>query len=66
MPEEQAKQSFSRMITQELPPETRELWAVMADNFDRDGPEAVKSYLDAVRELREGNVRSQLEQFEGS
>ncbi|MCY3782925.1 MAG: hypothetical protein OXG79_03960 [Chloroflexi bacterium] len=66
MPDDQASQSFSRMITQQLPPETRELWAAMADYFDRDGPEAVKNYLDAEKDRREGRVRSQLEQFEGS
>ena len=54
------------MVTQQLTPDTRELWAPMADYFDREGPEAVKTYLDAEMELLEGNIRHLLEQFKGS
>ena len=35
----------------------------MADYFEREGPEAVKTYLDAARDGLEDNVRSLLEQF---
>ena len=63
MPEQQPSQSFSQKVTQQLKPDTRELWTPMADHFDREGPEAVKTYLDAERDRLEGNVRSQLEQF---
>ncbi len=63
MPEESSSLSFSELVAQRLTPETRELWAPMADHFEREGPESVKTYLDAERERLESNVRSQLEQF---
>ena len=63
MPEEHSNHSFSQKVTQQLAPDTRELWTPMADYFDREGPEAVKTYLDAARDRLEGNVRSLLEQF---
>ena len=63
MPEERSNPSFSQRVTQQLAPDTRELWTSMADHFDREGPEAVKTYLDAERDRLEGNVRSLLEQF---
>ncbi len=63
MPANNSNRSFSEAVTQQLAPETRELWAPMADYFDREGPEAVKTYLDAERKRLEGNVRSLLEQF---
>lgn len=63
MPEEKSNRSLSEMVAQQLGPETRELWAPMADYFDREGPEAVKTYLDAERERLESNVRSLLEEF---
>lgn len=63
MPEQQPSHSFSQKVTQQLTPDTRELWILMADHFDREGPEAVKTYLDAERDRLEGNVRSMLEQF---
>ena len=66
MADEKPNHSFSEMVTQQLTPDTRELWAPMADNFDREGPEAVKTYLDAERDRLEGTVRSRLERFKGS
>ena len=66
MAEERSNHSFSEIVTQQLTPDTRELWAPMADHFDREGPEAVKTYLDAERDRLEGTVRSLLEQFKGS
>ena len=65
MADEKSNRTFSEMVTQQLTPDTRELWAPMADHFDREGPEAVKTYLDAVRDQLESNVRSSLEQFKG-
>ena len=35
----------------------------MADYFERDGPEAVRTYLDAERDRLEGNVRGLLERL---
>ena len=66
MTQEKPKHSFSEMVTQQLTPAVRELWAPMADDFDRQGPEAVKTYLDAERDRLESYVRSLLEQFKGS
>ena len=64
MSEERVIQSFSWKVTQQLEPDTRELWTAMADYFNREGPEAVRTYLDAERDRLEGNVRSLLEQFQ--
>ena len=66
MPTDKSSHSFSQMITQQLTPDTRELWMPMADYFDREGPEAVKTYLDAARDSLEGNVRSLLGEFKES
>ncbi len=63
MTEEKSNRSFSETVAQQLSPETRELWAPMADYFNREGPEAVKTYLDAEMERLESNVRSRLEEF---
>ena len=65
MPAKEPNHSFSQTVTQHLTPDTRELWTPMADYFDREGPEAVKTYLDAAKDRLEGNVRSLLEQFKG-
>ena len=66
MAEEKSNRTFSDMVTQQLNPEARELWAPMADYFNRDDPEAVRTYLDGERDRLEGNVRILLEQFKGS
>lgn len=63
MTEEKSNRSFSETVAQQLSPETRELWAPMADYFNREGPEAVKTYLDAEMERLVSNVRSRLEEF---
>lgn len=63
MPDENPNRSFSDRVAQHLSPAIRELWAPMADYFEREGPESVKTYLDAERERLESSVRSQLEQF---
>ena len=63
MAEDEIGRSFSATVTQDLDPDARELWAPMADNFEREGPDAVKNYLDAELDRLEGNVRSLLEQF---
>ena len=63
MPEEKSNRSFSEKVAHQLAPDTRELWDRMADYFDREGPEAVKAYLDTERERLESNVTSLLEQF---
>lgn len=66
MTEDKSDHSFSDIVMQRLSPDTRELWAPMADHFERDGPESAKIYLDAERDRLEGNVRSLLEEFRGS
>ena len=66
MTEENPNRSFSEIVSQQLTPDTRELWMSMADEFDRNGPEAARTYLDAVKDQLEGNIRSQLDQYQGS
>ena len=61
--EKQSEASFSELVTQGLEPERRELWAPIADNFERDGPDAAKTYLDAELDRLQGSVRSLLEEF---
>lgn len=63
MPEENPNRLFSEQVAQRLTPETRELWAPMADYFVREGPEAVKTYLEAERDRLESDVRNLLDQF---
>lgn len=65
MAEEESDRSFSEMVTQQLSLDTRELWVSMADYFDRDGPEAARTHLDAERSRLEGNLRDLLEEFKG-
>ena len=64
--QERSNHEFSQLVMQQLAPEVRELWIPMADNFDRDGPEAARVYLDAERERLEENVRSHLQRFKES
>ena len=63
MPDDNTNQAFSEKVTQQLPPEARELWAPMADSFNSQGPDGVKVYLDATRELLENQVNDLLEQY---
>ncbi len=66
MTEDKSNHSFSKMVSNKLDPDIRELWMPMADYFNREGPESVKTYLDAVRSQLEESVRSELEQYKGS
>ena len=63
MPEDRSSSSFSQRVAQQLAPGIRELWTPMADYFDRDGPEAVTTYLDAEKDRLEGKVRNLLERL---
>lgn len=63
MPDEHSNRQFSQLITQQLPHDIRELWMPMADNFDREGPEAVKIYLDAEQERLKGIIDDLIERF---
>jgi len=56
--------SFSMDVTRRLTPDTRELWMPMADAFDREGPEAVQTYLDAAKAQLEADLERLFEQFE--
>ena len=64
MPEDNPNRLFSEAVAQQLSLEHRELWTPMADAFERQGPEAVKLYLDAEKVRLENNVRELLDQFE--
>ena len=63
MPADNPNHSFSEAVAQQLSLEHRELWMPMADAFNRQGPEAVKLYLDAEKARLEYNVRDLLDQF---
>lgn len=63
---EQPNRPFSEKVTQDLTADIRELWVPMADYFERDGPDAVKTYLDAERSRLEGSVKNLLDQFNRS
>ena len=45
-------------------PAARTLWVPLAQQFDRDGPDAVKEYLDAQRQQLADYVRKLLSQVE--
>ena len=66
MTSQQANRSFIDTTAQQLNPDAKELWMPMADTYSREGPEAVKAYLDAVRDRLESNVKQLLEEFQGS
>ena len=55
--------SFSEIVAQQLDPDSGELWSPIAAQFEREGPEAVRTYLDAERERLENNVTDLLDQF---
>lgn len=62
MPADNPNRSFSEAVAQQLSLEHRELWMPMADAFSRQGPEAVRLYLDAVKVQIENDVRHLLDQ----
>ena len=63
MSNDNPNRSFSELVTLKLTPATRELWLRMAETFDQEGPEEVKTYLDAQRDQLENNVRDRINQF---
>lgn len=59
---------FSDLITSKLSPsqeEVRSLWAPLAQEFDRAGPDAANEYLDAAKQQRVERVESLLNRVEG-
>ena len=58
---------FSELVGEQLAPEeqARNLWIPIAQEFDRDGPDAAKEYLDAERQRLEERVQNLLDQVEG-
>jgi len=52
-------QQFSERVMRQLSPDTRGLWGPIADNFVRNGPDAVRTYLDSERDrLEDAVIRS--------
>ncbi len=66
MVEHPKEYSFSELVAQRLSPEARELWIPLADEFDRNGPEAAAIYLETEKQQLEDRVRDLLDQFGGS
>ena len=64
MSEETPNRPFSEKVTQQLSPDARELWAPLADTFEREGPESVKTYLDSEMERLGDRVTNLLEEFQ--
>ncbi len=64
MPDENPNRSFSEAVLQRLSEDVRELWAPLADTFDREGPESVKTYLDGEMERLGARVQELLEDFQ--
>ena len=57
---------FTELVEKQLDSETRELWIPIAQEFDRDGPEAAKVYLDIEGQRLQERVRNLLNQIEGN
>ena len=60
--------SFTDLVERNLSAEdetVKSLWRPIADEFDRDGPEIAKAYLDAERQRLEEKVQKLLDEFEG-
>ena len=58
---------FSGLVGHRLTSEeARSLWIPMAQEFDRDGPDAAKKYLEAEKQRLEEYVKSLLNSIEGS
>lgn len=58
---------FTQHVTRQLPSEeevVRSLWMQVAEEFNRDGPEAAHEYLDAERQRLEERVQNLLDEFE--
>ena len=58
---------FSELVGEQLASqeEARTLWIPIAQEFDRDGPDAAKEYLDAARQRLEERVQNLLNEVEG-
>ena len=58
---------FSELVGKRLMSEeqARQLWIPIAEEFDRSGPDDVKTYLDAELQLLEERVQNLINQFEG-
>ena len=57
---------FAELVEKQLDAEPRELWIPIAEEFDRDGPEAAKVYLDTEGQRLQDRVRNLLDQIEGN
>lgn len=58
---------FTELVTRQLSSEedaVRSLWTQIAEEFNRDGPEAAHEYLDAERQRLEERVQNLLDEFE--
>lgn len=64
MPEETSNHPFSEAVLHRLSDDSRELWAPLADTFNREGPESVKTYLENELERLGARVRSLFEDFQ--
>ena len=57
---------FTELVEKHLDAESRELWIPIAEEFNRDGPEAAKMYLDTEGQRLQDRVRNLLSQIEGN
>ena len=57
--------SFSELVERNLSEEARELWIPIAQQFDRDGPEAAIMQLDAQRRQLETYIKALLNEVIG-
>ena len=63
---ESHKIRFSDLVERQLAPqeEARALWIPIAQEFDRDGPDAAREYLSAEGQQLEGRIKELLQQVE--
>ena len=57
---------FSEAVAKQLESHepARELWQPIAENFDQDGPESAREFLDAHRQQLEDLIQRLLDEFE--
>lgn len=59
------RDQFSRVVGERLSSEeARELWEPVAQEFDRNGPDAAREFLNAEKQRLEEQVRRLLDEFE--
>ena len=66
MAKEAQVSSFNKHVEKKLEGQSRELWMPVSQEFDRNGPDAAKIYLDIEGQRLGDRVRNLMNQITGS